>query len=262
MKNKFASTGAALLAAMTLGWAGHAGAAPVYYTVDLTGGPVATSPTPYISFVSNPQNSNGDAWWETVMKVTLGGANPYKFAQFRISYGGDPFGLSVNIGDSATNNGGSGDAGTQGNDAEMQIGGLVGQNANYPVLRGFGNDAAPAATRTVAEVAGFAAKGDDVVITVANNDLRWNNGRGTSGEVISPFLYALAGQADGEGPVNYDIYAAFNRVISDTSRIGGGVSQVTVCLSTDASCFNVPSPDTLSLMLAATGLLALRRRRT
>jgi hypothetical protein len=64
---------------------------------------------------------------------------------------------------------------------------------------------------------------------VSNNFLGWSSFIG-SGTLSSIHLFALNGQADFEGPVNHDIYAAFNRVISDTSRVGTGVGSVTIDL--------------------------------
>ncbi len=41
----------------------------------------------------------------------------------------------------------------------------------------------------------------------------------------SPYLFALAGQSDTEGSVNFDIYASFNRVISGAYRSGIGLQK-------------------------------------
>jgi hypothetical protein len=242
-------------------------ASAVYYTIDLRGSPPGASPTPFIELISSPADTNGDSWFETVMKINLndpGQLNPYKFAEFRIHYDGAPTGLSVNIGDSATNNGGSGDSGTQSNDAELQIGALMGSPASeYQRFQVLGNDNTPPGQKVQADVAGLGTQAHDVYLTIGNEYAAWNAGPGLQGSVTSPYLYALNGQADSEGPVNYDIYAAFNRVISGPGdRLGSGVGLVTVCLSDDASCFNaVPSPGTLSLaMLGLLGLATSRAR--
>lgn len=44
-------------------------------------------------------------------------------------------------------------------------------------------------------------------------------------EYSSPYLFALQGQADTEGPVNFDLYASFNRVISSNYRSGSGLEK-------------------------------------
>jgi len=261
---------AALGAVALVGLLGGAGAqaSAVYYTIDLRNGVANAPPTPFISLVSSPADTNGDTWFETVMKINLndpGQLNPYKFAEFRIHYDGAPTGLSVNIGDSSTNNGGSGDSGTQSNDAELQIGALQGSPAaDYQRFQVFGNDNTPPGQKVQADVAGLGTQAHDVFLTIGNEYAAWNGGAGLEGNVTSPYLFALNGQADSEGPVNHDIYAAFNRVISDpgTDRLGSGVGMVTVCLSDDASCFNaVPSPGSLSLaMLGLLGLVTARAR--
>ena len=51
-----------------------------------------------------------------------------------------------------------------------------------------------------------------------------------SNTLKSVWMYALQGEADSEGSMNYDIYAAFNRVIDNNWRCGAGVSKVSVCL--------------------------------
>jgi hypothetical protein len=234
-------------------------ATAVFYTIGLRGGAPGPSPTPFISFAVAPEDSNGDSWFETVVKINLRDpslSNPYDYAQFRVSYDGIPTGLSVNIGDSRTNNGGSGDAGTQRNDAEMQIGALLSDPPEFPTLRAFGNDNNPA---TLAIVPGLAAMGRTVVLTAGNEFLSWDNGSGVAGLAVSPYLYALNGQADSEGPVNYDIYAAFNRVIDGNYRIGAGVGEVTICLrsAADPSCFPSAVPEPPAFLLTGVGLVVL-----
>ncbi len=253
------------LAAAALAVCGATQAAAVYYTIDLRGGANPAFVSPFISFVAGPADSNGDGWYETVMKINLRDpalANPYQYAQFRVSYDGAPTGLTVNIGDSASNNGGSGDGGTQSNDAELQVGGLLGSTAAYDDLRVFGKDGTPPAEQTQVAVDDVATLAHDLYLTAGNEYVAWDNGQGVAGERSSPYLYALDGQADTEGAVNYDIYAAFNRVIQSDARIGAGVGQVTVCLSTDASCFApVSLPGSLSLAALGLGALGLSRSR-
>ena len=248
--------GAALLGVIAGG--GHASAAAVYYSFDLHGGALGATPTPFITVVQAPGDSNGDGWHEALLKINLrdpGLANPYHFAEFRISYDAAPAGLSVNIGDSATNNGGGGDAGTQSNDAELQIGSLLSNPAaTWPTLVLFGNDASPEPGHLQGEVGGFAGTASDVFLTIGNRYVAWNNGLGLSGSITSDHQFALDGQADSEGAVNYDFFAGFNRSV-DGGRFGHGVAQVTVCLSTDASCFSaIPAPGSLPLALLALGL--------
>lgn len=61
-------------------------------------------------------------------------------------------------------------------------------------------------------------------------------GSGEKDRLDSSYLYALNGQPDSEGPVNYDIYAGFNRTIYSAGRNGTGLTKVTIKLSPEDSC--------------------------
>lgn len=159
---------------------------------------------------------------------------------------------NVNIGDSRTNNGGSGDAATQSNDAELNIGRVEGDVKDLFI---FGNDDS-FPSNELGFVSNFVPGANSVInFTVKNEFLAWNNNQGFSGSLNSPFLFALDGQPDSEGSINYDIFASFNRVISSRSRFGSGVSEVTVCLrsSSESSCFDskpIPEPTSTVFFLA------------
>lgn len=238
-----------------------AGATPAFYSIDLRNTvqvPLPASLIPFVSYVVSPVDSNSDSWYETVLKVNLRNpafSDPYQYAEFRVIYDGVPYGLTVNIGDSSTNDGGSGDAATQSNDAELQIGALLTDPPEFPTLRVFGNDNAPPADKVLVTVPGFADVGRDIILTISNQVVSWDNRVDARDYAVSPYLYALDGQPDSEGPVNYDVFVAFNRVVSGP-RMGAGVGNVEMCLGTagDSSCF-IPEPGTLPLAVA--GLVAL-----
>ncbi len=172
---------------------------------------------PAISFVLEPTNS------KTVFKVNLEPAlSGYTSAIFDVLYGGPPNDWTVNIGDSRSNNGYGGDAVHQSNDAEMQI-----RNTTLGV---WGNDYLTLMeVRNMLNLYNIVSQGDTVSIEVSNYYLGWQVGQ-RIGELRSQYLYALDGQPDNEGPINYDIYAAFNRSIYSYYRYGSGVTQVTVTL--------------------------------
>jgi hypothetical protein len=227
----------------------------VTFTVNLLNG-TGDSPVPgLISYQSPIQDSNGDSWYETVLKITLNGS-PYNQATFQVHYTALPTGYSVDIGDSSTENGGGGDSGTQSNDAETQI--TTEGTPSSGVVRVYGKDGTPSYSGLplgfLAVAPAFVGGGTTTAtITVRNNFVSWDNNQGNSGSLSSPYLYALAGQPDSEGPVNYDIYAAFNRVVDGPYRIGTGVGSVTVTLSGVAA---VPEPSALVLLgMGAVGLL-------
>ncbi len=201
-------------------------ATPLTFTVDLKNGTHnLPSSQNFVSFKDVPVDTNNDGYFQTVLKINLNDPNlnnPYDKVEFEITYDQAPSGeFNVNIGDSATNNAWAGDGATQSNDAELQIG------ANGAIVV-FGNDYSRRSSKL--GVNRFVQGPSIVKLTVANEFLGWDNHHGIVGSLNSPFLYALDGQADDEGSVNYDIFAAFNRVIAGNYRLGSGVSEVKVTL--------------------------------
>lgn len=152
----------------------------------------------------------------------------YSQAQFNITYTGEPSNWTVNIGDSMGNDGDGGDNGTQSNDAELQI-------ANGQLVI-YGNDGTPTAEsldggRLLWLVDDFVAADETVHFQISNQRIGWVDGTGASGRFDHPNLFALARQPDSEGTPNYDIYAAFNRTIINSTRWGEGVEWVTLTFS-------------------------------
>lgn len=163
-----------------------------------------------ISFEVPPSGS------QTVLKVNLDPAvSGFDGAVFDVFYGGPPSGWTVNIGDSQTNNGFGGDFATQSNDAEMEILGTD--------FAAYANDDVASPERAILKVWDLVEQGSSISFEVKNNFLGFG-----AGELRSHHLYALDGQADSEGPVNYDIFAGFNRSIYFSSRTGSGVTWVSI----------------------------------
>ncbi len=149
----------------------------------------------------------------------------YVKARFDITYGNAPYGLSVDIGDSISNDGYGGDNGNQSNNAEVQIDGNE--------LSVYGNDATKASDtidqkRQLKVLHNGVQAGETISLEVSNERLGLNTASGI--EVLnSPYLFALNRQADRLGSVNYDIYAAFNcPVVCNVA--GAGVTKVVVTL--------------------------------
>jgi hypothetical protein len=187
-----------------------AAAVPSACTINVTAGTHNCTGVPGISILLL---SGG----RLVVKVTVVAGNT---AHLTATYNQTPSAYTVNIGDSATNDGGGGDGGTQSNDAEMMIQGQV--------MSVFGRDGtATAPLLTVPNAA--LGNGSTASFEVGDKKLCWNFGAYTC--ATSDRLYALNGEPDTEGLVNYDIYASFNRVIGRTDRNGTGVSSVTVSAS-------------------------------
>ena len=192
------------------------------FTIDLLTGKISGNvPTDFVNFIVSPTDSNNDSYLETVLQINLNDLannNPFDIAHFKVNYDSTPTGFSVNIGDSITNNGYGGDSSTQSNDAEIQI-----FNNNLTV---FASDTG--GSRQLANKVNFASSNSTVKLTVGN-ELFVGNGN-SSVNLSDPALYALNGQSDTQGTVNYNIYAAFNRVIDTNSRIGSGAKSVTITL--------------------------------
>ncbi|WP_445313035.1 DUF4347 domain-containing protein [Microcoleus vaginatus] len=194
------------------------------YQIDLKTGTITGQPNPFISLVNTPTDSNADSWFEAVAKINFDGN--IKKAKFIVEYDQTPSGWTVNLGDSGSNDGYGGDATTQSRDAEMNI-----VNGNMSV---FGNDynTPPGGELTQGNVPNFVSNGSRVEFEVSNEQLGWDNKNGLKNSLNSPYLYALNGQPDATGPVNSEIYAGFNRVISGPGdRIGSGASKVTILLN-------------------------------
>jgi hypothetical protein len=234
-------TGSVILAlVVTTTIAGQAHAGSLTFKVNLQTGVGDSAVPPYISYQSPIQDANRDGWFETVLKITLNGS-PYNQAMFQVQYAAAPTGMTVNIGDSSTNNGFGGDFGTQSNDAEINIGDIPGGTRTRDLFI-FGKDGTPVNPNPLAQIPNFVDNGVVANLTVRNDFFAWNNNQGSSGNLTSPYRYALNGQPDTEGPVNYDIYAAFNRDIAGSGRFGTGVGQVIITLS------SIPEPNSLILL--------------
>ena len=131
---------------------------------------------------------------------------------------------NLNIADSVSNNGYSGDSGHQSHDGEAQI-----LNGNFAL---YGDDHMPADEKNgkvLSSAEGLGSPGATVIFEVSNNRLVWQNDRGLDGEVKSPYIFCLAGQPDTEGPVNHDIFIGLNQVING-DRTGCGVKRVRIKL--------------------------------
>ncbi len=167
--------------------------------------------------------------WRNNQALYLLTLNPattgYTRARFDITYGGAPAGWSVNLGDSGGNDGNSSDGGQQSNDAEVVI-----VDGNLLV---YGNDNTPASQasdgrRLLLQRTDAVRAGETISLEVADSHLGISAAGGI--EVFgSPNLFALNGQSDYEGVVNYELYATFNRTIAG-GHSGEGVARVIITL--------------------------------
>jgi len=194
-----------------------------------------------INLVANTQNCGGisnitfvvpPTGGKTVVKLNM---NPdeYLHARFEVTYGSAPTGWTVNIGDSATNDGYGGDSGTQSRDAEMQV-----VNTSMAV---YGSDHYSTPGGLYASFSNVATTSYPLVLDVQTEYLKWGVYVGStvirspcSDTSLECALFALGYPSDQrwetEGQVNDDLYAAFNRVINGDYRSGSGVSRVIITL--------------------------------
>lgn len=179
---------------------------------------------PYVTYV---EDSPGSGRYLATINLRPDGYAPKSRATFYIYYGANPSGYLINIGDSITNNAGGGDAGTQSNDAEVEI--VDG------VLKVFYNDTGTQALGTAVQRVqnGAAAPYGCIKVEISNNTVKYTNfnTNETFTETVSqPYSFALDGRADSEGPVNYTIYLGINRVVDGDYRSGSGVDIVNIIL--------------------------------
>lgn len=194
------------------------GRATIPYDVTMTWRPgQATSNSPYFTIKEGP---SGKLWVEVNFRPE--GYTFYKKAEIYATYTDNPNDWMVNVGDSRTNNGGSGDGSTQSHDSEFQV-----YDRNFKLFAGdHGNGAVKK------EVANFVpATGSSkwMRFYVSNGYTSYYSAN-TSGRVYSDQIFALNGQKDNEGKTNFTIYAGFNRVVSNTYRVGTGVNYVKIRL--------------------------------
>ncbi|ANM31353.1 hypothetical protein ABI59_19895 [Acidobacteria bacterium Mor1] len=186
-------------------------------------------------------DSDGDGWPEVVLELDLDPAKGFSCAVFRVHYAESPQGFTVNIGDSSTNDGYGGDAGSSPkHSAEMQ----VNTQANGTRLSVFSSLGPPPdhyARTFLPDLAGHFLE-----LEVCHQflgyaiDGDWESPGATRMKSIAGqrlFFIAPAGQA-GEGAGGDPwIHAAFNRVIHRRTgapsgeRTGKGVSKVELRLT-------------------------------
>lgn len=196
-----------------------------YIMTDIINGPV-TSNSKSPSFTCLGDGS------KYLAAIDLNPAYGKKKAVFDFTFNSSPTGYLVNIGDSSTNNAGGGDSGTQTHDSELEI--------VNGVLNIYKSDAGGGGL-LVSEPNAAPANGR-ISIEISNNTVTYYNySTGVRKTWTSPYIFALNGQSDSEGPVNYKIYAGINRVVQGTWRSGSGVAKTYVSL-VDPYKSNLGSP--------------------
>lgn len=183
--------------------------------------------------VTVPQLRNDlpDAFFETVLKVTFQRPGQWRCTEAHITvvYEGIPTGHSLNIGDSRSNDGHGGDYASQSNDAELWM--VHAPYAGERTLNITYNDNVNAERICSLDLPLESAS---IQFVVKDGFISWSPPYGHARSIFLDALYALDGQPDREGPVNYDIFVAVNRVIDGfpgscrRDRLGSGVETMIV----------------------------------
>jgi hypothetical protein len=129
---------------------------------------------------------------------------------------------ALDVGDSSTNDGYGGDAGTRFYDAELEL--------RDGALSVYGSDLLQAAPRHLKTWNKAVAAGDTVTLEIANEEFSFEGPSGPK-SMKDKALFALAGQSDPDNgyAVDYDIYIGVNRVISGRpDRKGSGIGRLKV----------------------------------
>jgi hypothetical protein len=174
-----------------------------------------------------------NGWHEAVLELDLDPKRGCECAVFRVRYEGDPFGWTVNVGDSPTNDGYGGDAWSTKFDAEILVAGrdleaFGADRGNSPAeTRIFGMNRLPLRDRVLElEIC-------DQSLRVVIDELTGYINTHVSQELLA-IRAAPAGKKDAP---DARIYAAFNRVIHRRAgrpahdRFGTGVRSVEISLT-------------------------------
>jgi hypothetical protein len=205
-----------LLVLATSNMAGAACPGNPFY-LDLKTG--VTSANPQITFKSALANSPAPCtgWKEAVLKIDLRGCTQ---ANVVVEYEGTPKDWTVNLGDSPTNDGFAGDAGTTPNNAEMWI-----VNEDLSVANG-GN--APGVIDNPIARLDMALTDSALKFVVKNQYLSIGNPAGLLQTPNTKKLFAIPDTAVAAEGSN--IYLGINRTIANPSRRGCGARRVLINL--------------------------------
>lgn len=188
--------------------------------IDLTTGkvtgPCAEGSGSFYTSIPRVEDSNDDGWLETVVPVNL--SDGCSQVCVVLDYGEEPTGWTLNFGDSSTNNGHGGNAGTGESEAELQI--LNDRLTLYS--RAYG----PGLTDRVATADVQVTEGA-YKVCVRDQFALFGQPRSTAHTPNGKALFALPDPSDG----NSDLYIGLNRVIGSvggppsSGRVGTGLSR-------------------------------------
>ncbi|XP_059143797.1 uncharacterized protein LOC131931107 [Physella acuta] len=151
-----------------------------------------------------------------VLKLSLASSGTDRRRVLIDLFFGQTYGWLFNLGDSISNHGYGFDLGNQSNNAEV-----VGV---FDSLRGYKNDYTDL-YEAFYELNVFSTR---LTLIAGDGHLVWLSDLNYFNYYYSPYYFALNGQADEKGPVNYDLYLGINRVISSEYpyNVGRGLCKV------------------------------------
>jgi hypothetical protein len=185
-------------------------------SIDLkTGLVIGSSPQVSFSPIVTPTSGTYAGWGRTVAKIDLG--RGCKCASIVAEYEGLPFGWTLNIGDSPTNNGYGGDSGNPDSEAEMQI---VNQDMSV-----YSSALGPGIVDNLM-TQHFGLNNAALKFVVCNQYLSFGNPNGVLQTPNSKLLYALPDAGAGNNSL---LYVGLNRVVAGPgARVGKGLRRATI----------------------------------
>lgn len=206
------------LAAVAVAGTAHAQCTSGLYYADMSNGQQANLlPSGVITNVELPPNANPDCPTTRMLKLEIELPEECSKAVIWLQYEGQPSGWTLHVGDSATNNGFGGDAGTTTNDAELQI--------LEEDLSVYSNGAAPDRIALMH----LALTDGALNVVVTDQSVSWGQPYSALESFNGERLFAIPDQ-DGDGR---RIYLGVNRVFGaagDDDRNGCGARRVMISL--------------------------------
>lgn len=169
----------------------------------------------FITNVEYGSNPNPDCPDTRALKLDIEIPETCSAAVIWLQYEGEPSGWTLNVGDSATNNGFGGDAGTTAHNAELQV---LDDNLAVYNAADIALDVDRWTSQTLALFDGA------LNVVVSNQHVTWSQPYSDHDSQGLERLFAIPDEtADGR-----KIYLGVNRVVSDTGRSGCGARRVIV----------------------------------
>jgi len=204
----------------------HAGFSPENLAIKI-GGEGSKTYVDYNACYAQIIAQSGDMYLLEVNLRPGGGCSDKTSVLISCYYAASTSGWLLNIGDSITNDGYGGDAGTQSCDAES----YVINNGVTSYLHAHENeyDGCQRFSLTSGHIPATGYR--NVRYWVENNMMSVDKNFDENWEYLNTnYFYALDGRYDAEGPEDYKIYIGINRVIGGTYRSGSGLDYVYVYL--------------------------------